>query len=343
MQPFGSRIRNLLLGVIYMVVVMVLATAAYVAAGWSLSDALYMVIITIYTVGYDEVRPIDSGLLRGITITTVVLGCTGMIYLTGALVQFITIGQLESIFGSRRMQNQIAKLKDHIIICGFGRIGQMLAQELKAGGAQFVVIERDEQRVEQARNLGLLCFQEDATDEVALKTAGVARARVLATVLPDDAANVFITLSARSLNREVEVIARGEAASTEKKLLNAGANRVILPAHIGAERIAEMILYPETGDLVRGAADRALNVEKSLQLLGLRVETVVAEPDDAITGRTIEEIERKGDGSFLIVRINHSDGRTVNRPAGNLRVEAGDGVVAVGRDDMTSFFAFSEG
>jgi voltage-gated potassium channel Kch len=301
-----------------------------------------MVIITIYTVGYDEVRPVSGLLLRGITITTVVLGCTGMIYLTGSLIQFITFSQLESVFGSRRMQNQIAKLKDHVVICGFGRIGQMLAHELRAGGAQFVVIERNEQRVEQARTLGYLYLQEDATDEAALKGAGIARARVLATVLPDDAANVFITLSARSLNRDIELIARGEAPSTEKKLLNAGANRVILPAHIGAERIAEMILYPEMGNLVH-SADRTLDVEKALQRLGLRVETVVAATDDAISGRTIDEIERKGGGSFLIVQVNHGDGRTVNRPAGNLRVEAGDGVVAVGRDDMTSFFAFSEG
>jgi voltage-gated potassium channel Kch len=342
MHPFGARMRNFTQAVIFMVVVLVLATAAYVAAGWSFGDALYMVIITIYTVGYNEVRPVDSALLRGITIGTVVLGCTGMIYLTGSLVQFITMTQLENVFGLRRMQNQVAKLKDHVIICGFGRIGQMLAHELKSGRVQFVVIERNEQRVELARSFGYPCFQEDATDETALKSAGIDRARCLATVLPDDAANVFITLSARSLNREIELIARGEAPSTEKKLLHAGANRVILPAHIGAERIAEMILYPEAGQFVRGS-DEARDVDHVLSALGLRVETVVATDGDAITGLTVEEIERRGGSSFLIVQLNRRDGGNISRPPNQTLVEAGDGVVAVGRDNTASLFAFSEG
>src|SRR5436309_1048520 len=143
---FRPPLRNFSISVIYMLAVFVLAAAGYRIAGWSFADALYMVVITIYTVGYEEVRPLDTPLLRDLTMSTIVLGCTGMIFVTGALVQFITINQLQQVFGYKRMQSQIDKLGDHVVICGFGRIGQMLAQELKKGGRRFVILERSEDR-----------------------------------------------------------------------------------------------------------------------------------------------------------------------------------------------------
>ena len=239
----ASPSRNLIVGLLYMAVVMMAATISYRLAGWSLGDAIYMVIITVYTVGYQEVHPLDTALLRTITISTIVLGCTGVIFLTGALVQFITLNQINQVFGIKRMNTQIDKLSDHVIICGFGRIGAMLAQILEAASAAFVIVERDEERSERARGIGYLCIQADAADESALRSAGVTRARIVATVLPNDAANVFITLTARNMHPAVEIIARGEAPSTERMLLHAGANRVVQPTHIGAERIAEIFLY----------------------------------------------------------------------------------------------------
>ena len=167
-------------------------------------------------------RPINTGLLRTITISTIILGCTGVIFLSGALVQFITVSQINQIFGLKRMNTQIDKLAGHVIICGFGRIGREVAKDLTAGDTRFVVVERDEARVEQARALGYLCLQADATDEARLEAAGVMRAHTLATVLPTDAVNVFITLSARSLNPALEIIARGDAPSSERKLAAGG-------------------------------------------------------------------------------------------------------------------------
>src|SRR6185312_13562005 len=110
------------------------ATIGYWLAGWPIGDAFYMVIVTVYTVGYSEIRAVNTPLLRGITIGTIVFGCTGMIFLTGALVQFITLNQLNQIFGLRRMTTQIDKLDRHVIVCGFGRLGSALARELRAGG-----------------------------------------------------------------------------------------------------------------------------------------------------------------------------------------------------------------
>ncbi|MDR3529725.1 MAG: NAD-binding protein [Rhodopila sp.] len=326
----GSPVRNLGFGVMYMLVVMAAAVVSYVLAGWRFGDALYMVIITVYTVGYGETMPVDTPLLRGITITTIVLGCTGMIFLTGALVQFITLNQLNDIFGSKRMNTQIDRLRDHVIICGFGRIGMMLAQELKDGGVPFVILEQADAAIALARSLGYLFLQADATEEDALQRAGVRHARTLATVLSNDAANVFITLSARSLNPNVDVIARGELPSTERKLLQAGATKVVLPAHIGAERIAEMILYPKTARFMQGS-EQMEDFEKVLRSLGLDIDVVVAAPESAVIGKTVEIVEQQSEGAFFIVQINRRGGEAVPRPSPSTVIEAGDGVVLVGR------------
>jgi voltage-gated potassium channel Kch len=326
----GSPLRHLIFGVFYMLAVMAGAVIAYVAAGWSLADAVYMVIVTVYTVGYGEVQPVTTPLLRGITISTIVLGCTGMIYMTGALVQFITLNQINELLGVKRMNTQIDRLRNHVIVCGFGRIGVMLAQGLHAGGADFVIVEPAEGPAGLARSLGYLCLQADATDETALQAAGIEHARTLATVLSIDALNVFITLSARSLNPDLEIIARGELPSTESKLLQAGANKVVLPTHIGAERIAEMILYQETARFIRGS-DRMRDFEKVLLSLGLDIQVVIAAPKSPAVGKTIETIEQQGNGAFFIVQINRRDGEAVTRPQPSTVIADGDGLVLVGR------------
>ncbi len=282
-----------------MLVVSACATAAYVANGWRLGDALYMVVLTVYTVGYDEVVPINTPELRAITIALIVTGCTGMIFLTGTLIQLITASQLQQLFGFRRMQKEIDRLTDHVIICGYGRIGQMLARELQAGKSDFVIVERGDGRMTAARELGFLSLQGDATDEDVLRLAGISRARALATVLPDDAANVFITLSARSLNRELTIIARGEAASTEGKLIQAGADRVVLPTRIGAERMAELLLYQNVAKVLSGIKAGDLDrLGRDLRRLGLEIEVVAAETGSQSVGATIGELEATAAGAF---------------------------------------------
>jgi voltage-gated potassium channel Kch len=326
----GSPLRNLLSIIVFMLVVLVVATCAYMIAGWSFPDALYMVVLTIYTVGYEEVRPINTPFLHAITMGLIVLGCTGMILVTGALVQVLTFSQIQHLLGANRMKSDIDRQKGHVIVCGFGRIGVMLAKELAAGGAAFVVLERNEGRFAEAREKGYLCIHADATDEAALKAAGIERARVVATVLPDDAANVFITLSARSLNPGLQIIARGEVPSTESKLLQAGADKVVLPTHIGAERIAELVLFPETARFIRGS-ERMQDLEKLLRDLGLDMEVVIAAERSPAAGLTIGELEQNARGAFFVVQINHKNGEAVTRPPRETRIEAGDGLVVVGR------------
>ncbi len=322
--------RNLILGVCFVVTVAALAVSAYVLNGWSFGDALYMVVLTVFTVGYDEVRPINTEALRIVTMMLIFFGCTGMIFLTGALVQLITFQQIQQVLGYRRMNKQIDQMKDHVIVCGFGRIGNMLARELQAGKAEFVILEPSPDRFAEAREQGYFCIQADATEEEALKQAGILRARALASVVPSDAVNVFITLSARGLNKSLQIIARGESPSTEKKLLQAGANAVVLPAHIGAEQVASIILYPGISEIL-GQSDRRHQMEQDLRSLGLEIEVVTAAEGSAFVGLTVEEIELQAERSFFIVAIERSGSRAVERPSAASRIAAGDGVTILGR------------
>lgn len=330
----ASPLRNIQAGVAFLAVVAAVATGLYIAAGWPVWDALFMVITTVFTVGYGEIRPVDTALLRAITIGLIFCGCTGMIFVTGSLVQFITASQFHQFLGVRRMQNTIAAQRDHVIVCGYGRIGQMLARDLKEAGRVTVVVERDEQRLAMARDAGFLAMQADATDEDCLRAAGVERARVLAVVLPDDAANVFITLSARGLNRGLTIIARGEAPSTEKKLLQAGADRVVLPAHIGAERVAELILFQGMGAVLEGTLPKA-SLTRDLRHLGLELEILPAAAGSRCVGMTVAELEAAAGGAFLVVGINGPGGGRLQPPPSSVIV-AGDGVAVLRRPGRTS-------
>jgi Trk K+ transport system NAD-binding subunit len=162
-----------------------------------------------------------------------------------------------------------------------------------------------------------------------LERAGIPRARALATVLPDDAANVFITLSARSLNKKLFIIARGEIPSTESKLVQAGADRVVLPAHIGAERIAEMLLFKDMGDLRESA--RVAAISRELSRLGFDLEIVPAAAGSRAVGATVAEIERLAEGMFMVAAIERKGDRTLFQPPASMAIKAGDGIAVVGR------------
>ena len=332
---FGSPTQNLVRALCFVGLVYALSTSGFVASGWSLADAFYMVTLTIFSVGYTEVHPIDTPWLRALDEATIVLGCTGMIVLTGALVQAFSYYQVTRLLGIDRMEKQIVQLSGHAIICGLGRIGHQLAKELVQAGSPFVIVERDAAKIEEARQLGYLCLAADATDEAALHEAGIDRARVLATVLPDDAANVFITLSARSLNPRLEIIARGEVPSTESKLLHAGADKVVMPTHIGAERIAEMILYPYTSRFVTQSKKTA-DMKRGLHEFGLELEAVEVPIGGELVGVTIDEAEKRCNGACFVIQIDRLNGPSQVHPGGEVKIEAGDTVVLVLRSSRVS-------
>ncbi|MGB8700799.1 MAG: potassium channel family protein, partial [Thermosynechococcaceae cyanobacterium] len=245
-----SSLKRVITGALFFLSTLLAAIIGYMHAGWSWQDAVYMVVITVFGVGYGEVRPIATPTLRWLTIGVIIAGTTSAVYIVGAFIQMITEGEINKVIGVRRMTREIEALRKHVIICGFGRIGQILARQLHQAQLSFVIIDHDKERVDLAESLGYLIKFGNATDEIILMEVGIHRANVLATVLPDDATNVFITLTARELNSSLQILARGELPSTEKKLKLAGADQVVLPASISAQRISYMITHPVTLDFL---------------------------------------------------------------------------------------------
>ena len=235
-------------GFTFFVATCIVATIGYVSAGWEWLDAIYMVTITIFGVGYGEVRPIEEPWLKLFTIGVIFAGCSSLIYVIGGIVQMLAEGEIERMLGVRTRSREIEQLSDHTIVCGYGRFGQMLAAELANQGERLVVLDRESMRASQAIEDGFLAMQGDAVDDDALQQAGLFRAKTLATVLPDDATNVFITLTAREMSDTIRIIARAESPCTERKLLRSGASSVVMPAAIGAVRIAQLATAQECED-----------------------------------------------------------------------------------------------
>ena len=198
-----------------------------------------------------------------------------------------------------------------------------------------MILELNEARFAESVARGYPSWKGDAADEEVLKAVGVARARALATVVPNDAANVFITLSARNLNKKLEIIARGEAPSTKSKLLQAGANAVVEPTHIGAERIAQLILYPRTSSFTDGS-DRMRTLGIGLRTLGLELEVMAVAADSPLAEATIDAVEHEAIGSLFVVAINRKNGETLTRPDPSTKIEAGDGVVVITRSGRST-------
>jgi len=228
-----------------------------------------------------------------------------------------------------------------VVVCGFGRLGTVLARALSASSAGFVIIEESEARSNEAHAQGYLCIHGDATNESVLLAAGVMRAHALATVISNDALNVFITLSARALNPELSIVARGEVPSTENKLLQAGADKVVLPSQISAERVAELLLNQESARLL-DSLERSHGFQRVLHNFGIELEVVTAAPQSPAVRMTVAAIERQARGAFFIVQINRRDGDVFTAPPETTVVGEGDSVVLIGRPNraaiLTSLF-----
>jgi len=331
-----SSLTRMLVGLGFFLTTLFVAVAGYMMAGWNWLDAIYQVIITIFGVGFGEIGPMTPG-LRIFTMVVIVAGCTSVAYILGGFLQMITEGEVKRVLGVRRMMREIDQLHDHIIICGFGRIGQILARKMKEANQPFVLIDNDLSRVAKAEAQGYLVQQGSATDETVLEAVGIHRARVLATVLPDDAANVFITLTARSLNPSLIILARGEYPSTEKKLLQAGADRVVSPAAIGALRMSHMITHPASLDFLEQSNGRE-TLNELLAQINVQLDELVIPANSDLVGASIGTVEVRGRGAFIIVALRRAEGETIVHPGQDLFLHEGDTLIVMGhRGDIPQF------
>ena len=330
-----TSFKRIITGTAIFALTVVVAVTGYVLAGWTLLDAIYMVIITIFGVGYGEVQPLTSANLKVFTILVIIAGALSVAYIISGIVQLVTEGELRRILNVKRMNQDIERLENHVIICGFGRIGQMVSAQLQKAHQPFVIVDNNPDRIELAREQGYLMYLGNATEEANLEAVQIHKARTLATVLPNDAANVFISLTAREMNPSLTILARGELPSTEKKLRLAGADHVVLPATISGARMAHLITNPSAVDFLSQSDGRA-SLNELLSELDIQLNELPA--DNSLVGGTIADIELRGKGTFIIVALRRADGEVIVHPAHNLYLAKGDSVILMGHQgDMPNF------
>ncbi len=332
-----SSLQRILTGLALFLGTIIIAIAGYMLAGWTFEEATYMVVITIFGVGYGEVRPINTNIMRWFTMFVIIAGTSSAVYLVGGFVQMVAEGELNKVLNVRRMNREIDSLSGHTIICGYGRMGDVVARKLHSANFPFVVIENNPERVAIAESREYLVINGDASDEQVLQSAGIQRARTLAVVLPDDAVNVFITLTARELNPDLVIIARGELPSTEKKLLLAGANRVVLPVEIGAERIAHNITHPAALDFLREDESRQ-NLNELLSQIDVQFDELTIDANSPFASNTLNAIEAKGRGAFIVVAVRKPDGTIITSPSHDFMLHEGDVIILMGhKGDIPKF------
>lgn len=338
MQDSFKRIRT---GAIVFALTLVTAVIGYVLFGWTLLDSVYMVVITVFGVGYGEVHPLNTSSEKIFTMMVIIAGTTSAIYIVGGFVQMVAEGEIHKVLDSHRQDRDIKSLDNHAIICGFGRIGQTIAQQLIKDRQSFVIIDRESDRVAQAEQMGYLATIGNATDENILIFAGIEKAKVLATVLPDDSANVFITLTARGLNQSLIILARGELPTTEKKLKLAGADRVVLPAIIGGMRMANLITRPTATDFLKSKRDRHY-FDELLSQINVQIDELVIKKSSALANKSVGQIEVRGKGAFMIVAIRREDQTVVKNPDPRVILRPGDTVIVMGHQGDVPHFAINE-
>jgi voltage-gated potassium channel len=287
-------------------------------------DALFMTVITITTIGYGEVRPLD-GAGRIFTILVAVVGVGSLFYTAGVVMEYLVTVRLADPRGRRRMDKQIAKLSGHVILAGLGRVGSQAALELRGAHVPFVVVDPGQGAARRCEEGGYLWVQGDATEDAVLERAGIGRARGLIATTANDATNMYIVLSARVLHPGLHIVSRAVDEASVDKLIRAGANRAISPYAIGGHRLAHLILSPTVVDFFETAlrkGNEALNIE---DLAVARASHVV--------GRTLGDVDlRQTTGATVLAILR--EGTPLVNPGSELVLNAGDRLLALGTADQ---------
>ena len=323
----NSNINKILKAFLILLIIITIGTSGYVIIeGWSPLESFYMTIITISTVGFGEIRQLSSQ-GRIFTVFLIFFGMGVIAYILKNSAQLMIEAQIKYIIGRSRLEKRLKSLKDHYIICGFGRIGKVIVEELIYNKVPIAVIEGQKEVVEPLQDLEVPFVLDDATNESALLKAGIERAKGLVAVVKSDADNLFIVMSARSLNPKLFILARAGDENTEKKLLRAGANKVVSPYLIGGKKMAHTILRPAVADFIEFTTHE--------RKMGLELEELKVGPASKIKGVTLIDSGIRKDMDVIIVAIKKMDGNMQFNPSSNTVIEEGDILIALGkRDDL---------
>ena len=322
----GLRNLKLVLGALLALVLVGTAGFHYIE-GWSWFDGFYMVVITLSTIGYGEVHPLSHAgkifntgfIVAGVALATMTIG---------SLTQYLLEFELSKVLGRRRMGREIARLSNHYIVCGAGRVGRRAARELARKPVPFVVIEKDESRLQNLEPEWLV-IRGDATQERVLRDAHIEHALGLVAATTTDATNIYIVLTARSLNPKLRIIARASEEDAEKHLLTAGADSVVSPYSFAGHRIAQSFLRPNVVDFLDIATTREGRVEMS-------IEEIYIGEDSPFAQKTVGNSQIHREYGIIVLAIKHPQGKTIFNPTANVVIEPGDHLIVMGApENMT--------
>jgi len=284
-------------------------------------DAFYMTLITVTTVGYAEVHPL-SFYGRIFNSFLIFFGVTMMLLAVGGMTQVIIELELTQYFGKRRTTKMINKLQDHIIVCGFGRVGRGAARELQRAGVPFLIVDKSEDRVEWAIRDGMLGVLADATDDETLKHAGVLRAKGLIATLQSDADNLFVILSAKALKPTLQVSARVASEQSERKMRLAGADHVFAPYDMTGNRMAQAMIKPHVFQFI-DFTTKGMGLDVGIEQFSVQASSELAQ-------KSLAESKIRSDLGVIVLAIRKSDGRMLFNPPAEAEIEAGDYLIVMG-------------
>ena len=316
-----KTLRQLQFGLAILLFTIIVGTVGYmIIEKWHILDAIYMTIITISTTGFEETHPL-SPTGKFFTLILIVMGIGSIAYTGGRAAQLLFETQ---IYRRRKMNKKIEHLNNHYIVCGYGRMGRFICDELAEAKVDFVVIENDNDKIDKLINRSFMFIKGDATSDEVLTSAGIKKAKGLVAVLSSDAENVFATLSSKVLNPEIYIVARAVEEETESKLVKAGASRVVKPYEIGGTRMAELLIRPGVIEFIDSIA-REKNVD-------LNIEEVIVHPDSTLVNKTLTELPIRKEMNIIIVSIYKQNGKFIYNPLSSAKIEAGDKLIAIGEN-----------
>jgi voltage-gated potassium channel len=329
MQYRAITLRNkLILSLILIIIVLLSGTAGYYfIEGWNLFDSLYMTVITLSTVGFQEIEPLSKA-GKGFTIGLIFFSLGVVAYTVNYGVRAIFEGEIQEVFGRRKLKKALESLENHYIVCGYGRMGKVICNEFKARGVSFVVVEKEQQELD-ADDDSLIIYG-DATRDELLKNVGIEKAKGLISVLDSDAQNLYVVLSARGLNKNLFIVARANEEGSDYKLIRAGADKVVSPYHIGGLRIAHTIFKPTVVDFLELTAKTG-NME-------IQIEEVVVEEASSLAGKTIKEADIRAKNWVVIIALKKENKKIVFNPRADTLIEVGDKVAVIGEPEHFSQF-----
>jgi voltage-gated potassium channel len=285
-------------------------------------QSLYYVAITVSTIGYETPPGLEDPADMLFLIGLIILGVSSGAYTVTLVVAHILEGELADRLERRKMQKTIANLEGHTIVCGIGRVGRLIARDLAEYGHTSVLIDKNEEILAEHRDDGMLVLQGDATEEAILEAAGIERAASLISAVPGDAESVFLTLTARFMNRKIRIVARGSDETSERKLRRAGANAVILPNLIGGRRMAQAVAQPNVMDFLELTLGRGRH--------SLRLDEITIGQDAAFVGKSLIDSGLRQDYGLIVVAVRRRSGKMDFNPSGSTLLESGDVLIALG-------------